>query len=44
MYAYDAAIIGAGIAGSALAKSLADSGWNTILLESKKFPRHKVCG
>lgn len=44
MYAYDAAIIGAGIAGSALAKSLADSGWNTILFESKKFPRHKVCG
>lgn len=38
------AIIGGGIAGSALAKSLADSGWNTILLESKKFPRHKVCG
>jgi len=44
MYAYDAAIIGAGIAGSALAKSLADNGWNTILFESKKFPRHKVCG
>jgi flavin-dependent dehydrogenase len=44
MYAYDAAIIGAGIAGSTLAKSLADNGWNTILFESKKFPRHKVCG
>ena len=44
MYAHDVAIIGAGIAGSTLAKSLADSGWNTILLERKKFPRHKVCG
>lgn len=44
MYAYDVAIVGAGIAGCALAKSLADSGWNTILFESKKFPRHKVCG
>ncbi len=41
---HDVAIIGAGIAGNALAKSLADRGWNTVLFERKTFPRHKVCG
>jgi len=41
---FDAAVIGAGIAGNALAKSLADRGWNTVLIERKAFPRHKVCG
>ncbi|MFD0710834.1 NAD(P)/FAD-dependent oxidoreductase [Paenibacillus sp. GCM10027626] len=41
---YDVAILGAGIAGSALAKLLADLGWNVILLDRKRFPRHKVCG
>lgn len=40
----DVAIIGAGIAGNALAKSLADRGWETVLFERKPFPRHKVCG
>jgi flavin-dependent dehydrogenase len=40
----DVAVIGAGIAGSSLAKSLADRGWETVLIDHKKFPRHKVCG
>ncbi|WP_282942511.1 NAD(P)/FAD-dependent oxidoreductase [Paenibacillus sp. RC67] len=40
----DVAVLGAGIAGSCLAKSLADRGWETILLDRKPFPRHKVCG
>ena len=41
---YDVAVIGAGIAGSVMAKSLADHGWNTVLFDRKAFPRHKVCG
>ncbi|MBE1445267.1 NAD(P)/FAD-dependent oxidoreductase [Paenibacillus sp. OAS669] len=40
----DAAVIGAGVAGSSLAKALADNGWQTLLLDQKPFPRHKVCG
>jgi flavin-dependent dehydrogenase len=40
----DAAIIGAGLAGSCLAKELADRGWSSLLLDSARFPRHKVCG
>jgi flavin-dependent dehydrogenase len=41
---YDIAVIGAGIAGSVMAKSLADQGWDTVLFDRKAFPRHKVCG
>lgn len=40
----DAAVIGAGIAGSGMAKALADRGWETLLIDSQTFPRHKVCG
>ena len=40
----DVAVLGAGIAGSSLAKSMADQGWETLLLDSQVFPRHKVCG
>ena len=40
----DAAVLGAGIAGSSLAKSLADRGFETVLFDRKQFPRHKVCG
>ena len=43
-YLYDAAVIGAGIAGSVMAESLADHGWDTVLFDRKAFPRHKVCG
>lgn len=41
---YDVAILGAGIAGTCAAKDLADKGWDTLLLDRKEFPRHKVCG
>lgn len=40
----DAAVLGAGIAGSSIAKALADRGWNTALFDRQSFPRHKVCG
>lgn len=40
----DVAVLGAGIAGSSLAKVLADKGWETVLIDRQIFPRHKVCG
>lgn len=40
----DAAVLGAGLAGSSIAKALADKGWDTLLLDRQSFPRHKVCG
>ncbi len=41
---YDAVVLGAGIAGSSMAKQLADQGWDTLLVDRRRFPRHKVCG
>ncbi|BBH23807.1 FAD-dependent oxidoreductase [Paenibacillus baekrokdamisoli] len=41
---YDAVVLGAGIAGTCAAKDLADKGWDTLLIDRKEFPRHKVCG
>ncbi|HEX4636004.1 MAG TPA: FAD-dependent monooxygenase [Rhizomicrobium sp.] len=41
---YDAAIIGAGPAGSAAARLLAQAGWHVALMEKTQFPRRKVCG
>jgi flavin-dependent dehydrogenase len=41
---YDAAIIGAGPAGSSMAVALAVQGWRVLLIERDRFPRHKVCG
>lgn len=41
---YDLLIIGAGLAGSSLAAALADQGWDVLLVERDRFPRHKVCG
>jgi flavin-dependent dehydrogenase len=41
---YDAIIVGAGPAGSALAVRLARSGREVLLLERGRFPRDKVCG
>ncbi|MGO4542813.1 NAD(P)/FAD-dependent oxidoreductase [Paenibacillus sp. 2TAB19] len=41
---HDVAVLGAGVAGSSLAKLLADQGLDTVLLDQKAFPRHKVCG
>jgi flavin-dependent dehydrogenase len=41
---YDAAIVGAGPAGSSLAIRLAKAGLNVLLVEQKKYPREKLCG
>ncbi|HBL17663.1 MAG TPA: hypothetical protein DD417_13175 [Elusimicrobia bacterium] len=38
------ALIGGGVAGSALAALLARSGRDVLLLEKDRFPRHKLCG
>ena len=40
----DAVVIGAGVAGSGMAYALAKRGWNVVLLDKAKFPRHKACG
>lgn len=40
---YDAIIIGAGPAGSAAAKALADKGCKVLILEKFKLPRYKSC-
>jgi flavin-dependent dehydrogenase len=32
------------MAGSSVAKALADKGWDTLLIDRRPFPRHKVCG
>ncbi|MFT3745336.1 MAG: NAD(P)/FAD-dependent oxidoreductase [Pyrinomonadaceae bacterium] len=41
---YDAAIAGAGPAGSSLAIRLAMAGLKVVLVEQKEFPREKLCG
>ena len=41
---FDAAIVGAGPAGSAAAILLARAGWSVVLIERQAFPRRKVCG
>ncbi|HKF44892.1 MAG TPA: NAD(P)/FAD-dependent oxidoreductase [Thermoanaerobaculia bacterium] len=41
---FDAAVIGAGPAGSAAAAILAEAGRRVLLLEKDRFPRPKVCG
>ena len=40
----DVIIIGAGPAGSVAAKQLSDLGFNVLLYEKEKLPRHKHCG
>jgi flavin-dependent dehydrogenase len=40
----DVVILGAGLAGSSLAKVLSELGWDVLLLERRHFPHHKVCG
>ncbi len=42
--AVDALVIGAGPAGSAAARLLAQAGWSVTLVEKAAFPRPKVCG
>jgi flavin-dependent dehydrogenase len=39
----DVAVVGAGPAGSAVAKRCAEAGLETVLLEGEKLPRDKVC-
>jgi flavin-dependent dehydrogenase len=41
---YDIAIIGGGPAGSAAGLYLSSAGFNTCLIERKKFPREVLCG
>lgn len=41
---WDVVIIGAGVAGAAAAILAAKQGLKTLLVESKTFPREKVCG
>ncbi|WP_456440682.1 NAD(P)/FAD-dependent oxidoreductase [Caldithrix abyssi] len=43
-YDYDVLIAGAGPAGSAAAKALAQNGLKVLLIDRKTFPREKVCG
>lgn len=40
----DAVVIGAGVAGSGIAHALAADGWDVVLLDKDRFPRHKACG
>jgi flavin-dependent dehydrogenase len=41
---FDAAVIGSGPAGAAVARLLAQAGWSVALIERAGFPRRKVCG
>lgn len=41
---YDVAVVGAGLAGSSIAAGLAQRGWDVLLVERDRLPRHKVCG
>jgi flavin-dependent dehydrogenase len=41
---FDAVVIGGGPAGSTAAILLARRGWSVLMVESKPFPRRKVCG
>ncbi len=43
MRTVDVVIVGASLAGAAAAKRLVDAGLETIVLERKALPRHKVC-
>lgn len=42
--AYDAIIVGGGVAGTACALALAPGGYRMLLLERARFPREKPCG
>ena len=40
----DVVVVGAGLSGSGIAAALAQRGWDVLLIERDRFPRHKVCG
>lgn len=42
--AWDAVVIGAGVAGGATAIGLARRGWRVLLADKARFPRGKACG
>lgn len=44
MEKYDVGIIGAGLAGMALAIQLAEGGVKVLIVDKQSYPRHKVCG
>ena len=39
----DVLVIGGSLAAAATAKRLTDAGYETVVLERKKLPRHKIC-
>lgn len=39
----DVLIVGAGLSSAACAKRLVDAGYETVILEKKELPRHKIC-
>ena len=41
---HDVVVVGAGLAGSGIAAALAQRGWDVLLIDRDRFPRHKVCG
>jgi flavin-dependent dehydrogenase len=43
MRSVDVVIVGASLAAAAAAKRLADAGLETVILERKELPRHKIC-
>ena len=43
MRSVDVIIVGAGLASAAAAKRLVDAGLETLILERKELPRHKIC-
>ena len=43
MRTVDVLLVGASLSGAACAKRLVDAGLETVVLERKKLPRHKIC-
>ena len=43
MRSVDVIIVGASLSAAAAAKRLVDAGLETVVLERKELPRHKIC-